>query len=69
MLTADIVNEAIICKDFMNAYGFVVHFKNIVLRIGQELVIISATKMSDKSMDEINQVAVYMLRNQKENDC
>ena len=36
VLASDIVDEAILGVDVMNAYGFTVDFKNNVLRIGGE---------------------------------
>ena len=42
----------------MNAYGFIVDFKNNVLRIGEEEVMLSTMNTSEKSTDMINQVAV-----------
>lgn len=36
LLAADIVDEAILGVHIMKAYGFVVDFKNNILRIGQE---------------------------------
>ena len=55
---ADIVDEAILGVDVMNAYGFIVDFKNCVLRIGGEEVMLSTMTTAEKSMDIINQVAV-----------
>ena len=58
VLDADIVDTAILGVDVMNAYGFIVDFKNNVLRIGGEEVMLSTMKTAEKSMDVINQVAV-----------
>ena len=55
VLVADIVDEAILVVDVMNTYGFIVDFKNNVLRIGGEEVMLTT---SEKSMDVINQMAV-----------
>ena len=56
-LVADIVDEAILCVDVMNAYGFIVDFKNNVLRIGEKLTL-STMNTLEKLIDVINQVAV-----------
>ena len=45
-------------RDVMNAYGIIVDFKNNVLRIGGEEVMLSTMTTAEKSMDIINQVAV-----------
>ena len=58
VLVADIVDEAILGVDVMNAYGFIVDFKNNVLRIGGEEVMLSTMTTAEKSTDVINQVAV-----------
>ena len=58
VLVADIVDAAILGVNVMNAYGFIVVFKNNVLRIGGEEVMLSTTTTSEKSMDMVNQVAV-----------
>ena len=63
VLAADIVDEAILGMDIMNAYGFVVYFKTKVLRIRQEEVMLFSTNTSEKSMDVVNQVAVTVLPN------
>ena len=44
--------------DITNAYGFIVDFKNNVLRIRGEEVMLSTMTTSEKSLDVINQVAV-----------
>ena len=44
VLVADIVDEAILGVDIMNVYGFIVDFKNNVLRIGKEKVMLSTTE-------------------------
>ena len=46
VLVADIVDEAILGVDVMNAYGFTVDFKNNVLRIGKEEVMLSTMNTS-----------------------
>ena len=38
MLVADIVDEVILGTDIMNAYGFVVDLREIVLKVGQEKI-------------------------------
>ena len=63
VLVADIVDEAILGVEVMNAYGFIVDFKNNVLRIGGEEVMVSTMTTAEKSMDIINQVAVTVLPN------
>ena len=46
--------------DITNAYGFIVDFKNNVLRIGGEEVMLSTMTTSEKSLDVINQVACLL---------
>ena len=58
VLVTDVVDEAILGVDVMDAYGFIVDFKNNVLRIGGEEVMLSTMTTAEKSMDVINQVAV-----------
>ena len=58
VLVAEIVDETILGVDTMNAYGFIVDFKNNVLRIGGEEVMLSTMTTAEKSKDVINQVAV-----------
>ena len=58
VLVADIVDEANLGVDVMNAYGFIVDFTNNVLRIGKEEVMLSTMSTSEKSMDVVNQVVV-----------
>ena len=41
VLVADIVDEAILGVDVMNAYGFIVDFKYNVLRVGGEELMLS----------------------------
>ena len=58
VLVADIVDEAILGVDVMNAYGFKVDLRNNVLRIGGEKLMLSTMTTSKKSIDVINQLAV-----------
>ena len=55
------MDEAILGVDIMNAYGFIVDFKNNVLRIGGEEVMLSTMTTAETSMYVINQVAVTCL--------
>ena len=45
VLVADIVGEAILGVGIMNAYGFIVNFKNNVLRIGKKELMLSITNI------------------------
>ena len=56
VLVADIVDEPILVVDVMNAYGFIVDFKNSVMRIGGEEVMLSITTISEKSMEVMKDV-------------
>ena len=52
------MDEAIFGVDIMNACRFIVDFRNNVLRIRKEEVMLSTMNLSEKSMDMINQVAI-----------
>ena len=60
VLVPDIVDEPILGVDIINAYGFIVNFKNNVSRIGKEEIILSVINRSEKSRDVINQVSVTL---------
>ena len=58
MLVADIVDEVILCKDIMNAYGFVVDLGENVLKVGQEKIKLCMAKMTGSTNHSIKRVAL-----------
>ena len=58
MLAADIVDEAILGTDIMNAYGFVVNLRENVLKAGQEKIKLCMAKMTGSTKHSIKQVAL-----------
>ena len=58
ILVADIVDEVILGTDIMNAYGFVVHLRENVLKVGEEKIKLCMAKMTGSTNHSIKRVAL-----------